>query len=105
KARKAREGKTDRLKVARESSRSASPGRVLAGAVRCRRKFLRVFPQGFCDETYLGWERDYKWTAHEQWNKALHRAAYRALLREGKFAEIAAHAVRIEPRQYVRASF
>lgn len=33
-------------------------------AATCRRKFLRVFPDGFYDETYLDWERDYKEEAH-----------------------------------------
>ena len=36
-------------------------------AAACRRKFLRYFPGGFGDETYLDWERDYKWEAHERW--------------------------------------
>lgn len=36
-----------------------------AQALRCRRKFLRFFPAGFRDETYIDWERGYKWTAHE----------------------------------------
>ena len=26
---------------------------------RCRRKFLRFFPGGFRDETYIDWERGY----------------------------------------------
>ena len=29
-------------------------------AARGRRKFLRFFPGGFTDPTYLEWERDYK---------------------------------------------
>jgi hypothetical protein len=32
-----------------------------AEAMRCRRKFLRFFPGGFYDETYIDWERGYKW--------------------------------------------
>ena len=31
-----------------------------AGARRCREKFLRFFPDGFQDQTYLDWERGYK---------------------------------------------
>ncbi len=76
-----------------------------AGAIRCRRKFLRFFPGGFRDETYLDWERGYKWRAHEQWNEALNRAAYRSLLREEEFGEIAARAVRIESRTNLLFSF
>ena len=50
------------------------------GARRCRRKFLRFFPQGFRDETYIAWERGYKWQAHEQWHEALNRAGFPRLL-------------------------
>ena len=37
---------------------AASPPSGLPGALRCRRKFLRQFPGGFRDATYLDWERD-----------------------------------------------
>jgi len=37
----------------------------------CRRKFLRVFPGGFYGETYIEWERGYKWQAHERWMERL----------------------------------
>jgi hypothetical protein len=80
--------------------------RISAGATaRCRRKFLRFFPKGFRDQTYLDWERGYKWTAHEQWNEALNQTAYRSLLREGAFKEIAQRAVRIESRTNLLFSF
>lgn len=69
-----------------------------AGALRCRRKFLRYFPGGFQDETYIDWERDYKWEAHERWEEALGSAEFRRLLRAKEFAEIAARAVRVEQR-------
>jgi hypothetical protein len=73
--------------------------------MRCRRKFLRFFPGGFQDETYIDWERGYKWAAHEQWNEVLDRSKYRALLKNGEFAEIAARAVRIESRTNLLFSF
>jgi hypothetical protein len=68
------------------------------GAERCRRKFLRFFPGGFQDETYIAWERGYKWETHERWEEALPRAEFRSLLRRGQFAEVAARAVRVEQR-------
>lgn len=77
----------------------------LAKAKRCKRKFLRFFPGGFHDETYLDWERDYKWTAHTQWKEVLNRAAFSELLKKRKFADIAAHAVRIESRTNLLFSF
>jgi len=67
-------------------------------ALRCRRKFLRFFRGGFRDETYLDWERDYKWETHERWQEALRQEEFRRLLREREFAEIAARAVRVEQR-------
>jgi hypothetical protein len=69
-----------------------------APAERCRRKFLRFFPGGFRDATYLDWERDYKWQTHEAWDAALGRAEFRRLLRARRFAEIASRAVRVEQR-------
>ena len=68
------------------------------GASRCRRKFLRYFPKGFRDETYLSWERDYKWESHERWEETLSQAEFRRLLGAGEFAEVAARAVRVEQR-------
>jgi hypothetical protein len=77
----------------------ASPSRqTSAGASRCRRKFLRHFPGGFRDETYIEWERDYKWETHERWEEALGRDEFRSLLRARQFAEIASRAVRVEQR-------
>jgi hypothetical protein len=81
------------LTVDRGASRGVEYLRSSAGATRARRKFLRFFPNGFQDETYVDWERDYKWGAHESWMDALDRATFRRLLEEGEFAEIAARAV------------
>ena len=78
---------------------------LTAAAARCRRKFLRFFPDGFQDETYIDWEREYKWKAHQQWAETLGRADFRALLSAGRFAEIAARAVRIESRTNLLFSF
>jgi hypothetical protein len=80
--------------------------RVVSGqAKRARRKFLQVFPKGFRDETYLDWERDYKWDAHRRWESALNRKAFHNLIEESKFAEIAATAIRIESQTNLLFSF
>jgi hypothetical protein len=68
------------------------------GASRCRCKFLRFFPGGFRDETYLSWEREYKVETHELWQQVLARAEFRRLLRQRAFGEIAARAVRVEQK-------
>jgi hypothetical protein len=79
--------------------------RALTPAERCRRKFLRFFPDGYRDETYVDWERGYKWAAHERWQRELAPRTYRALLRQGKHDEIAARAVAIESRTNLLFSF
>jgi hypothetical protein len=84
--------------------RGAKP-RAAGGPLRCRRKFLRFFPGGFQDETYIDWEREYKWEAHERWIRALDPDAYRSLLQAGKFGEIASRAVSIESRTNLLFSF
>ena len=68
------------------------------GASRCRSKFLRFFPGGFRDETYLSWEREYKVETHERWQQVLSRAEFRRLLRQKEFGEIAARAIRVEQK-------
>ena len=73
--------------------------------LRCRRKFLRYFPDGFRDETYFDWERGYKWRAHEQWNATLGKREFRGLLLAGRHAEAAARAVRLESRTNLLFSF
>ena len=65
----------------------------------------RLFPKGFRDETYLEWERNYKWNAHRQWHAELNRSAYRSLCQKGKLTEIATRAIRIESRTNLLFSF
>jgi hypothetical protein len=79
--------------------------RRTAAAERCRRKFLRFFPGGFRDETYIDWERGYKEAAHETWSRTLGRKEHRALLDAGDFAEVARRAVQIESRTNLLFSF
>lgn len=74
-------------------------------AEKCRRKFLRFFPGGFDDETYIDWERDYKEAAHQQWQQSLGKNEFRRLLNAGEFAEIAQRAARIEGKTNLLFSF
>ena len=76
-----------------------------SGALRCRRKFLRAFREGFRDETYLDWERNYKLQAHQHWEAQLDKVQLRSLIHDEKFAEVAARAVRIESRTNLLFSF
>jgi hypothetical protein len=76
-----------------------------SGPVACRRKFLRIFPGGFRDETYIDWERGYKWSAHERWSTELGQDELRSLLRAEKYSEIARRAVTIESRTNLLFSF
>lgn len=85
--------------------RKTSRSRGITSVERCRRKFLKYFPGGFQDETYLHWERNYKWNAHRQWQELLDHGGFKRLLQNEAFAEIAAHAVRIESRTNLLFSF
>ena len=99
---------TKKLLIPRKTLTAGTPrsGRKpTPGAAACRRKFLRFFPGGFHDETYLDWERNYKWKAHQQWSLLLGRGEWDKLARQGEFTEIAARAVRIESRTNLLFSF
>ena len=95
----------EKASLLQDASPTPSRAQPSIGARRCRRKFLRFFAKGFQDAKYVDWERGYKWQAHQQWNEALDRRAYGALLRENEFSEIAARAVRIESRTNLLFSF
>lgn len=73
-------------------------GAYLSGPARARRKFLAAFPEGFQDETYLDWERSYKWAVHKEWQATLGKRDFRALLDADQHQEIAARALRVEQR-------
>src|ERR1700709_2057855 len=73
--------------------------------VKARRKFLKAFPGGFRDETYLDWERDYKWNAHRRWRDALSEATFRRMIDERQFQKIASLAIGIESRTNLLFSF
>jgi hypothetical protein len=78
---------------------------VTAAAERCRRKFLRFFPKGFADDTYLDWERNYKAAAHARWHEELNRTSLRTLLAAGDVREITNRAIRIESGTNLLFSF
>ena len=105
KQRRIHEMRASNLALAQPRRREVHREQLTPQARRCRRKFLRFFPGGFKDETYLAWERDYKWNAKREWDRMLNQASYSALLREGDYAEIALRAVRIESRTNLIFSF
>jgi hypothetical protein len=96
-----------RIPSARRPRARVTPARrpSAPGAVRCRRKFLRIFPGGFRDETYVDWERDYKWAAHLRWREQLSQDELAGLIEAGEFAEVAQRAVRIESGTNLLFSF
>jgi hypothetical protein len=90
----------------RPQARSSSVASALtAEARKCRRKFLRYFPGGFGDDTYLDWERDYKEMAHDRWERELGMSEMRRMLRAGEHGTLAARAVAIEGRTNLLFSF
>ena len=84
-------------------AKSSTP--LPAAALKCRRKFLRYFPDGFRDETYVDWERGYKWSAHLRWQDELSESQLTRLLKERRYADVAATAVKIESRTNLLFSF
>jgi hypothetical protein len=73
--------------------------------LRCRRRFLRFFPDGFRDERYLAWERNYKAEAHTRWTAALSGKRLVQSLAARQYHEIAIEALRIEARTDLLFSF
>jgi hypothetical protein len=74
------------------------------GLEQCRRKFRRYFKGAFRDETYVAWERNYKWQAHLQWQEALPQPVLAKLAKDDPM-EVARRAVRIESRTNLLFSF
>jgi hypothetical protein len=95
--------KTERRKRPRPSA--ALPATPSRHALKARRKFLRAFPGGFRDQTYLDWERDYKWNAHRRWRDVLSEATFRRLIQQRQFQQIASLAIGIESRTNLLFSF
>jgi hypothetical protein len=93
------------LAIAHSRAKGFLREQAALGGQRCRRKFLHFFPEGFRDETYLAWERDYKATAHREWNRVLNQSLHAELMHKGEFAEVALRAVRIEARTNLIFSF
>ena len=94
-----------RHNILRTTTQSERRTGISLSALRCRRKFLRFFSNGFQDEKYYQWERGYKWRTHEEWNRLLDPDSFRSLLREDRFAEIAARAIKIESKTNLLFSF
>lgn len=85
---------------------ATKPQRITApGSIKSRQKFLSIFPRGFSDPTYIDWERDYKWRAHQQWQERLGAATFTDCLARGDFAGIARDAIAIEARTNLLFSF
>src|SRR5688572_16994055 len=89
-----------RLKPQLKSGRAMS-----ASAQRARRKFLRFFTGGFSDGTYLYWERNYRWDAHDRFCQELRRSCLRTLIDAGEYEQVVKHAVTVEARTNLLFSF
>jgi hypothetical protein len=91
--------------IPRTRQRKLRSTRPSAAALRCRRKFLDYFPDGFRDPTYLDSERAYKQRAHERWAAELSPRELRAAIGSGDFATVAEGATAIESRTNLLFSF
>ena len=95
--------RTDRRRT--QGDRTRGRASSAANALRARRKFLKVFPRGFRDQTYLDWERGYKWEAHRKWKASLGRGTFQSLLDQSQFEKIATTAIQIESKTNLLFSF
>ncbi len=93
-----------RARRKRVRAQAAAPA-LSKGARRCRAKFRAYFPDGFRDASYCDSERGYKWNAHTRWEEVLGQETFRARLKAGDYAAIAAQAVAIESRTNLLFSF
>ena len=82
-----------------------APSVPTPGAAKARRKFLKVFPNGFRDDTYWEWERAYKWGAHQRWERDLSKSLFHQMLLQGDHERIARSALSIESRTNLLFSF
>lgn len=60
-----------------------------------KRRFREIFPRAFRDETYVDWERDYKWHAHELWRETLGKKDFERLLAARAYAEVGDRAIAV----------
>ncbi len=97
--------RADVIQHGRRTLRVGSSGSPAQSLQPCRRKFLRFFPRGFQDKTYIDWERGYKEDAHVQWEAQLGQNEFARLLAARQYREIALRAVRIESRTNLLFSF
>jgi len=68
------------------------------GFRRAQRRFTEIFPGRFSDETYVAWERDYKWDAHRLWHELLGKDELESLLRRRAYVEVGRRALAVYAR-------
>ena len=100
-----RQGQVLRGRRAITGRRASTNATFRARLLRARRKFFRAFPGGFRDQAYLEWERNYKWRAHLEWQKALAPGLFEELIKRGEHRQIAKAAIGIESRTNLLYSF
>lgn len=72
---------------------------------KCLKKFLFYFRRGFSDPKYVSWEREYKETAHKQFQNYLNKKSFHSLLKNKDHKVIAQIAVKIESKTNLLFSF
>ena len=72
---------------------------------RCIKKFLRYFRNGFTDEKYIAWERQYKVDAHRKFQEKLNRSSFKKLLASRSYESISNAAIQIESKTNLLFSF
>ncbi len=72
---------------------------------KCIKKFLHYFRNGFTDEKYIAWERNYKVEAHLRFQEKLNRQSFKKLLSAGSYNIISQTAIQIESKTNLLFSF
>jgi hypothetical protein len=72
--------------------------KLIRQRMKCKKKFLRFFPNGFEDPKYLERERNPKWEAHEMFQRLLGKREFERLLAAEDFKTIGKNAVAIETK-------
>ena len=72
---------------------------------RCKRKFIYYFKNGYRDQKYIEWERQYKLDAHLRFQVDLNKTDYKGMIANEAFEKIATLIVRIESKTNLLFSF
>jgi hypothetical protein len=81
------------------------PANVARARKQCLDKFLYYFKNGYQGRKFIAWEKEYKETAHRNFQAHLNKKDFKLLLEKGKFDQAASLAVKAESKTNLLFSF